>query len=298
MSKRKVPVVAVIPTGPRESMDIVRENVEAVRIYSKGEAVTILIDDTGGIIDLGSLASDDVVVLPASHKMPGENLAGRLFAELTRAYIYALEQFDFEFLLRMDQDALVIGPFPIDDLRKRFGEDKGLGILGRYEINTYGETSDWVHDQSGVREFAKPKIPIHRIRTWLAHKRLNSMIRRAQRHGYRVGEFVGGGINYIGASCVRAICELARELLPVSGKLVSPEDYIFTILARAAGYKIGDYSGPYDPLSYRINVLPFSPEECLQRGKHAVHSTRKFEDMSEAEIRAVFRAAREQFAKN
>lgn len=297
MSKITVPVVAVIPTGPRESIDIVRENVEAVRIYSKGHAVTILMDDTGGSINLKGLSAEDVIVLPASHRMAGENLAGRLFAELTRSFKTALERFDFEFLLRMDHDALVVGLFPLDDLRRRFGEDDRLGILGRYEINTYGEVCDWVHDQSGVREFAMPRIPMHKVRTWLAHRKLNSIIGRAQANGYRVGEFVGGGVNYVRHSCVRAMCEIADELLPVAKKLVSPEDYIFTIMARAAGFKIGDYSSVDDPLAYRINVLPFSPEECLRKGKHAVHSTRKFEDMDETQIRAVFRQAREAFAR-
>lgn len=297
MSKREIPVVAVIPTGPRESLEIVAENVEAIRVYSRGQAVTILVDDTAGSIDLDSLASEDVVVLPTSHRMPGENLAGRLFSELTRAYRVALDRFDFEFLLRMDQDALVVGAFPLEDLRKRFGSDKELGILGRYEVNTYGELCDWVNDQSGVREFAKPQIPLHKIRTWLAHRKLNSFIDKAVANGYRVGEFVGGGVNYIRISCVADICALAEELLPYSRKLVSPEDYIFTIVARAAGYRIGDYSGPDDPLSYRINVLPFPPEECLRRGKHAVHSTRKFEEMDEAQIRAVFRKAREEFMR-
>lgn len=289
----RYPIVAVIPTGPREQLSTIVENIDAIRHYGRGQMTTVLIDDTGGQLPLDDIANaTDVFVLKAGHGYSGENLAGRMFVELCRAYEWVGENFEFEFILRLDHDALVIGPPPLDELRRRFAQDPTLGILGRYEINTYGEDCDWIRDPTITAIFVKPKIPLRRIRQRLAHHRFSPVLRLAESKGYRVGEFVGGGVNYIGSKCAQAMIGLATPYLDVARRLAIPEDYIFTLVARAAGFRIGDFSGPDDPLAYRVSVLPFSPDECLSRGKHAVHSTRRFEDLDEQAIRAVFRQAR------
>ena len=70
------------------------------------------------------------------------------------------------------------------------------------------------------------------------------------------------------------------------------EDHIMSLLAVAAGYRIADFGGPDDPLALKWRGLPAHPEELLANKKLVTHSVRSWENMTEDEIRGIFRAAR------
>jgi hypothetical protein len=66
------------------------------------------------------------------------------------------------------------------------------------------------------------------------------------------------------------------------------------MLTVAAGYRIGDFSGPDDPMALKWIGLPAHPDELLARGKLVTHSVRSWQDLDQAQIRAIFAAARRQ----
>ncbi len=131
--------------------------------------------------------------------------------------------------------------------------------------------------------------PVHRIRRWWAVRRL---LKAALRRGYIPGEHCQGGAYLLNPSFVRELH--ARRLLPsrALGMPYIPEDSIFALLARALGWGIGDLGGETGPISSGYKSMLIAPEDALTQGKMIVHSVRRWQDMDEQAVRAVFRRAR------
>jgi hypothetical protein len=80
--------------------------------------------------------------------------------------------------------------------------------------------------------------------------------------------------------------------LPELGASQLGDDHLLGLLAVAAGYRIGDFAGPDDPLALGWKGLPASPEELLTRQKLITHSVRRWGALGEPEIRSYFARAR------
>jgi hypothetical protein len=65
-----------------------------------------------------------------------------------------------------------------------------------------------------------------------------------------------------------------------------------SMLTIAAGFKIGDFGGPSDPMALRWQGLPAHPTALLAAKKLVTHSVRSWGDLGEAEIRGIFAQAR------
>jgi hypothetical protein len=66
------------------------------------------------------------------------------------------------------------------------------------------------------------------------------------------------------------------------------------LLTRAAGYRIGDFGGPIDPLALKWQGLPAHPADLLNAGKLVTHSVRSWQDLTERQIRDIFAKERTQ----
>ena len=64
------------------------------------------------------------------------------------------------------------------------------------------------------------------------------------------------------------------------------------LLTIAAGFRIGDFGGPADPLALRWHGLPAHPAELLAGVKLITHSVRSWGDLTEGQIRSIFAEAR------
>lgn len=278
-------LAVVIPAGPAD--DIV-DTLTSVLEYTNAPRYIVVIDDGAPAArSVIEALSSDVNVIPAPKNAPGG--LGGLFVKLTVGYRHVLKHFSFDVLLRLDADALIIGEGIAEVAAERFAQDGRVGLLGSYRIGPDGGIRDWTHAarvlarECGWRGVDRPAM--RRI--------LRSVRSQAVANGYIPGAHPLGGA-YLHSRA--AVLELNRRRwleLPALRHSNLGEDQLFALLTIAAGFTIGDFGGPADPLELRWRGLPASPYEILARHKLVTHSVRFWEDMAEPEIRGIFARDRE-----
>jgi hypothetical protein len=85
-----------------------------------------------------------------------------------------------------------------------------------------------------------------------------------------------------------------KGLLPhyTLGSLNMGEDHLFGLLAKAAGFHLGNMASGSLPFGCAWKGLPAPPEHLFEQGKKIIHSTRYWQNMNEMQIRAFFREKR------
>ena len=114
----------------------------------------------------------------------------------------------------------------------------------------------------------------------------------ARKNAYIDGEHVLGG-GYIHS--FRAAADIYAKgwfTQPCLATSKLGEDHIMSLLTVAAGYRIADFGRPEDPLAVIWRGLPDHPRDLLANKKLIAHSVRSWSDLTEPEIRGIFRAAR------
>ncbi len=195
-------------------------------------------------------------------------------------------------VLRLDADALVVGPFAerLDRAWRR-----GDGILGSCSRTCNGQSRDvrwWARE---VRRHERPvwaaRHPARRP-LWVrpADRRVRRVLAQARRHGYAPGEH-----------CMAAGCALSGELvgaLAARGWLEGPErwiaarlgdDVVLGAMSRACGLALRDCP---EVFGLQHVGLADTPEQLLARGFAVVHSTKNDPRHAEADVRSFFAAAR------
>lgn len=267
-------MVVVVPAGPRDcAADVLR----SALCYTDAELI-LVIDDTRGA-GIG-LEDPRVVVLTPPASPP--NTLGGLWAKLAAAYRYAAEHADFDVLLRLDTDALVLGPGVAEAAAERFADDPALGALGAYRVSPDGRIRDWAPAVKKIRA----QVGLRGLRHPAARRRVRALIDQAP--DYVMGEHALGGANVFRGDMVREWRRRGLLDYPELGYTAICEDHLFGLLTVVAGYRTGDFSGPDDPFALRWVGLPAAPADLLAAGKLVTHSVRSWEGMQEAEIRAFF----------
>lgn len=271
-------MVVVVPAGPK---DDVADTLRSVLHYADPELIVVIDDTQGRGIGLKHPKLVEIPPVAATHR----DLGG-LWVNLSTAFRYAVEHTEFDLLLRLDADALLLGPGIAEAAGDRFHRFPDIGALGAYRISPDGGLRDWAPARKALL-----------IELWLRGVRYPSMRRKlrelmaASPHYIRGEHALGGAVLYRGD----AVREMYRRGLldsPEFAHSILGEDFIFGLVTVAAGYRTGDFSGPEDPLALRWKGLPAAPQELLAKGKLVTHSVRFWADMPEAEIREYFAAAR------
>jgi hypothetical protein len=277
-------IAVVIPAGPN---DDVADTVDSVLRYTERPRLVVVVDDSGrDIRSRLKAASPDVEVIVAPRHARGA--FGGLYLKIAAGYRYAVSRFDFDVLLRLDADALVIGPGVAELAVRRFADDPRTGMLGSYRIGPDGGVRSWVDAattlcrECGVRGLDRPRM----------RGRLRSLFRDAVRNGYVPGEHALGGAYFHSAKAVNVIQQ--RGMLDLSALRHSRlgEDHLFSLITVASGFRIADFGGPHDPLALKWKGLPNAPAELLSRGKLVTHSVRSWGQVGEREIRRLFADSR------
>jgi len=274
----------VIPAGPR---DDVADTVESVLTYTRTPRRIVLIDDTDDD-RLAQIAdrSDDIDLIAPIHRHAARG--GLLLENIAAGYRHLLGTFAFDAILRLDADALVIGPGLAERAVERFATDGSIGLLGASRIAANGGTRDWSWAAAAL---ARTCGPLGR-----RHPETRRLVRRlrsaAISHGYVPGEGPQGGGYIHSPQLVRAMDE--RGLLnpgPLA-RCAMGEDQIFGLLAYACGFRIEEFGSPDGPLAVRWRGLPASPDQLIAQGSLVAHSVRFHGDRDEEQVRAWFRAHR------
>ncbi len=141
---QRVKLVVIVPTGPRENTDHLCDTLESVRFYAHPCHKVILVDDSGSGAWESLKRSFPEIIILRNQKSFG--LQGGLYFSLSGAYRYAVENFFFEVLLKLDSDALIIGRRAEDEAIRYFRENPDVGLIGSYKVGCDG----------GIRNFLGP----------------------------------------------------------------------------------------------------------------------------------------------
>jgi hypothetical protein len=269
-------MVVVIPAGPKDDP---ADTIHSVFRYSSPELI-VAIDDTHGR-GIG-VTHPKMAVIPAVARGGW----GGLWVNLAAGFRFAVEHADFDVLLRLDTDALLLGPGLAEAAMERFEKNPEIGALGSYRIGPDGVLRDWSSAWKRLRNEAGP--------LGFRHPACRRTLRRliAAAPAYIRGEHALGSSVLYREKTVREMYRRGILDLPELASSLLGEDQIFGLLTVVAGYRTGDFGGPEDPMAVRWKGLPAAPEDLLRAGKLVTHSVRSWEGMTEVEIRKYFASAR------
>jgi hypothetical protein len=278
-----VRLAVVLPAGPDDDAP---DTLASVLAYCPPPRGVVVIDDAGGGHAHLRDAAAGVHVIPTPPGAPGSR--GGLYAKLAAGYRFALARLPFDVLLRLDADALVIGPGLARAAAARFAAEPGVGLLGAYRLGpdggerAFAPAARLLAAETGVRGLRRPAL----------RRTLRAVRAPARAHGYVDGEHALGGCYLHSRAAVAALGRRGfLDLEPLRASRLG-EDHLFALLTRAAGLRLGDFGGPGDPLCLRWQGLPAHPEALAAAGKLVAHSVRGHGDLDEAAIRGFFAARR------
>jgi hypothetical protein len=274
-----VRIAVVIPAGPR---DDIADTLDSVLRYTGPSRIVVIVDDTS----VHPEPAPDVRVVKAGQARPGTQ--GGLWVKTAPAYRWILQNYEPGIVLRLDADAVILGPGLEAAAEQAFRRNPEVGLLGAYRLGPDGGRRDFLpaarqlRAEIGPRGLRRPKL----------RAGLRRCVRLAREHGYVDGEHVLGCAFLLRAEAIRDIdrtgCFSQRWL--EASRL--GDDQIMSLLTVAAGHQIADFGGPADPLAVKWRGLPAHPSELLEQGKLVTHSVRSWGDLTERQIRGTFAAAR------
>ena len=284
-AKQRARCIVLIPVGPRSDPRFVNDTIASVFGQMSDVAVVVADNTRDGLdpVEPGRLQAIEYVRFPSTGK---NTTLGRLYFNLTRCFDRILDTYDFDVLLRLDDDALVIGPDPDADAVSYFSSHPHVGCLGSFRYTCTGYTRSFAHPAQTLRHELYSIAALRHPRRWLALRALYAL---ARRHGYEDGEHCLGAacfFSHAALSAMRAKGLFANPALVTTGL---GDDHMYGLLTRAAGFEIDDFAIGTHPLGVALRGLPMSPGELVKSGKKIVHSLKDHDGRSQADLRDEFR---------
>ena len=279
--KKSVKLAIVMPLGPNDHLI---DTVKSIQAYTSPSRVIIVVDDTKKTETPETLQKlgKDVHVIKADNYPGGW---GGLYIKIAQGYRYAYENFNFEVMLRIDADALVIGKNPEDDAIQYFAEYPNVGKIGSYKFDCNGNKRDFSVPAHGMKRESGFILGFYRP---AVRRALRKALKPALSNGYEYAEHCLGGAYFHSADCVKLLYEQGWLTETGVAKSKLGEDQLFSLFTRATGYELGDFATGGYPLGISWIGLPCSPEELIKRKKKITHSVRSWKDMDETAIRSFF----------
>lgn len=276
-ARRRCDVVFVMAVAEGEWAGV-EDLLDSLRVYLDCDWQVVAVDDA---TEDGSYEK----LLDAGCWVVRNPRKGHLFGlhlTLCRGFLEALRLFESPIVVKIDPDALVIGPGLFETLRAAFAADERSGLLGTFRIDWNGQPRDL--------SYWRDRMARHRAD-------LGRPLRLAIENGYVLGEGVQGGCYALRQECLRRIRDAgwlrgAEGYRPkeVKGHQIA-EDSLITMLAYAAGYEARDIGGPGQPFGLWDVGLPTPPEELVAQNRMVTHSI-KYRDAASLAAREYFRARR------
>jgi hypothetical protein len=281
--------VVAIPVGPAEA-DVGRTHdlLAALRAHEPRVQRVVLVDDAA----TGRAWPADVSVVPNPRNGRGIGTLGGTCTATLAGLAWAHENARGAWVLRLDTDALVIGPF-VEAVAGAW--QPGDGVLGSCHRTCNGETRDisswnswvrrhthhvwlWRHPPRRLR-YVQPSIPVVR-----------RAVREALANGYTPGEHCMAAGCAVSAELIEAIA--ARDWLDHPRLWLNTllgDDIMLGIMARALGFELRDLHSVF---GLKHVGLADTPDRLVERGFAIVHSVKNDSRYGEADIRAFFAARR------
>jgi hypothetical protein len=294
---RKVRAIFYLPVGEGDRIDYLIDSIEAIHHHSGPDVVVMLMDDSGDKDHGQTLQKTfpNLIVHKTDPKFQGKGLAGRHGFETARILKYAVDNYWFDVIFRLDTDALITGDHIEEDLIQLFKEKPNCGLLGRHWVNAEG----YLIDRGKSRELIDRlnRLP-YRLYFLRAMTGLNRLIARAKCNGYIEGELVLGCATAYTYECAFRIAAFIDDFKSIRTLRGLAEDYFTTIFVKYVNLEYGDASHPEGPMAVQLKGIPLTLDELLANNKKVIHSIKNDQRYSQDEIRAFFRANRERQAKS
>ncbi len=285
MARQKARCVALIPVGPRSDPAFVNDTIESVFSQMSDVAVVVADNTRNGLdpIGAGRLRAIEYVQFPSTGK---NTTLGQLYVNLTRCFDRILDTYDFEVLLRLDDDALVVGPDPDADAVGYFASHPHVGCLGSFRYTCTGYARSFAQPAQTLRHELYSIAALRHPRRWLALRDLYAL---ARRHGYEDGEHCLGAACFFSHAALSAMRAKGLFANPALATTSLGDDHIYGLLVRATGFEIDDFATGRHPLGLALRGLPISPRELIGSGKKIVHSLKDHDGRRQADLRDEFR---------
>lgn len=277
--------IIVIP-APASHYDLLLDTIESIRYYVKEPHKIIVMDDSGASYIKSRMQQEqkdkDIIVL--CNEIP----LGRrgLYETLSIAYKYALANYNFKVLLRMDTDALITNHDLFSDAISFFEANPNVGLLGSYRIKSDGtKRTRWKWALVLLYESSLLRLLFGKKRLW--HRE----IKIARANGYHLADNVFGGAYFLSRDLITAMHNNGHFDLKIDTLLL--EDIVFSLFAKALGFNFASFGMPSQPMALGMRSLPMPKEEIIRQKKKLIHSVKRgYDGESQEELRKYFASFR------
>jgi hypothetical protein len=285
----------LIPVGPGER-EVARmaAALESLRAFEPSREIhVVLVDDNPAPRDLrqraGEWASVNVIRTPLRESGDPDPYDAMVAGTIEGMRMAA--RYRPEFLLKLDTDALVIGPVGAR-LRGVFADER-VGMVGSYTHTCDGVRRDWRGWEKPLRRAAYPIAlgPGRRInlRSPARARAVRRLLAPARDNQYTWGAHCLGGAYAVGPRLLERGDLL--EWQPWVGTSVS-EDVVVGLLTFASGLNIHSYVEPREVFALGWRELPLPPEQIVAHDYGVVHPVGDQPYADERGLRAYFRECR------
>jgi hypothetical protein len=300
---------AIVLVGPGD-IEVARmqDLLQSLAHFEPGCAHYVVVDGGGETRSL----IDSVPRLPGAVSIIKDPLTGRALPMgangicmgvlLGLARVFELQTCSFA--LKLDTDALVIGPFAkaIDAFIRGRAEAGTAGCIGgtcnrndsrfRAELKEKSSLLNLPSLRSRLDPLGPTPVGVTtEQREALRH--ISFHVDAAVEHGYFATEYCQGGSYAVSAELTSRMAARGYfESIPYLRYLNLSEDVLMGMYTRAAGMSVCDFSAPGQSFGIQWRGLAYPPEELLSAGYSLIHSVKTDRRYREVELREFFKARR------
>lgn len=294
-----------VAVGPKdEELHRTQDLVDSVAAWERRDGWFIMVDDSPTPRDLHRSLRFPGTLKPIAlhHPRHGRVIIYKKGKGICSAVLLALQaaarQTSCDFVLKLDTDSLVIGPF-VDRIVGFFAAHPRVGKIGAYTLTPNGDARDFSRNGNNIRSLHRPTFDWSRPLTSLRQRR-DPARRTVRRH---VEIAVGNGYQY-GEHCLGGGYAISRPLLDAMDaagflddpalwlSIDCPEDVMAGLYTRAAGFEMANCVGEGEVFGVRHKGLPFDPDELVRRGYAVIHAVKNDPRYPEQQVRDFFRSRR------
>jgi hypothetical protein len=262
---RNLPAV-IMPVGP--GREAVLDTLASIECYCPEPHIVVIVDDCTKDGTYEALSAER---RPNWHILRNKRPMGisRLVHSLCLAYRFVLAETQCDLVLRLDQDALLIGSGIMTDAISYMKLNPSVGLFGVYDHDYNRPRSFEMHEKQIKKELIWPKRLLGIGPAWA------DLLAMAEARGYHRGENVFGGAYFVTRECLAAMEKIGALDVPYYWNSKMMEDVYFSMATVAAGLKLGHFAAPEGPLCLEWRGLPYPARELAKTGYKIVHSVDK-----------------------
>jgi hypothetical protein len=263
-----------MPVGPNAPVHDVQDTLDSVAYYLPEAQIVITDNSDQGLGEQAAESRPKCTVIRTSEP---KGAWGALWVNQSKGIRYALDNLSFDILLKLDDDALVVGHGLGAKAREIFDRHPKVAILGAYQYDWDGSVRNiepaayMLHRELGVIGLLNPR----KRKQWLPLRRLYA---QAKQHGYVDGEHCFGASAVFRKDFLQQLHPLLGEETFASSRL--GEDQLFGLMAKADGWSMHDFATGDMPLALAWRGMPCEPDD-LPASKLLIHSVRGRPDVRE-----------------